>query len=205
MLNGPAGPGASRHKNTILVAPNDPPAFCLTRHLINIISGVFSRMVQRSYRLLIDERGRIHWSNPLELLGADLRCFQFHWDVFGLADRHTQRLRVMLRVSGRSDCRYKRCLWVEWCPWRESNPHSSRNTILSRARLPVPPHGHAALSIASQASDRKRKSAPSRPGHALGVACDGASGRPCLPVPSPATEIGGLPRGNVSGAAVGRP
>jgi hypothetical protein len=28
-----------------------------------------------------------------------------------------------------------------WCPWRESNPHSLRNTILSRARLPVPPHG----------------------------------------------------------------
>src|SRR5580693_8720851 len=34
-----------------------------------------------------------------------------------------------------------------WCPWRESNPHSLRNTILSRARLPVPPHGHAAPSI----------------------------------------------------------
>jgi hypothetical protein len=29
----------------------------------------------------------------------------------------------------------------DWCPWRESNPHSLRNTILSRARLPVPPHG----------------------------------------------------------------
>jgi hypothetical protein len=31
--------------------------------------------------------------------------------------------------------------FAEWCPWRESNPHSLRNTILSRARLPVPPHG----------------------------------------------------------------
>ena len=31
-----------------------------------------------------------------------------------------------------------------WCPWRESNPHSLRNTILSRARLPVPPHPLAA-------------------------------------------------------------
>ena len=30
---------------------------------------------------------------------------------------------------------------LKWCPWRESNPHSLRNTILSRARLPVPPHG----------------------------------------------------------------
>src|SRR6476661_5108 len=32
---------------------------------------------------------------------------------------------------------------IIWCRWRESNPHSLRNTILSRARLPVPPHGHA--------------------------------------------------------------
>src|SRR5262249_43511907 len=31
---------------------------------------------------------------------------------------------------------------ARWCPWRESNPHSLRNAILSRARLPVPPHGH---------------------------------------------------------------
>src|SRR5262249_50875660 len=23
-----------------------------------------------------------------------------------------------------------------WCPWRDSNPHSLRNAILSRARLP---------------------------------------------------------------------
>ena len=28
-----------------------------------------------------------------------------------------------------------------WCPWRESNPHSFRSAILSRVRLPVPPHG----------------------------------------------------------------
>ena len=38
-----------------------------------------------------------------------------------------------------------------WCPWRESNPHSLRNTILSRARLPVPPHGHRGCSTASNA------------------------------------------------------
>jgi hypothetical protein len=29
----------------------------------------------------------------------------------------------------------------EWCPWPESNQHSLRNSILSRARLPVPPQG----------------------------------------------------------------
>jgi hypothetical protein len=28
-----------------------------------------------------------------------------------------------------------------WCPWRESNPHALRRAILSRVRLPVPPHG----------------------------------------------------------------
>lgn len=29
----------------------------------------------------------------------------------------------------------------EWCPWPESNQHSLRNSILSRARLPIPPQG----------------------------------------------------------------
>ena len=29
-----------------------------------------------------------------------------------------------------------------WCPWPESNGHSLRNSILSRARLPIPPQGH---------------------------------------------------------------
>jgi hypothetical protein len=31
---------------------------------------------------------------------------------------------------------------LEWCPWPESNQHSLRNSILSRARLPIPPQGH---------------------------------------------------------------
>ena len=28
----------------------------------------------------------------------------------------------------------------KWCRWRDSNPHALRRTILSRLRLPVPPH-----------------------------------------------------------------
>jgi hypothetical protein len=32
-------------------------------------------------------------------------------------------------------------MFVSWCPWPESNQHSLRNSILSRARLPVPPQG----------------------------------------------------------------
>jgi hypothetical protein len=44
-------------------------------------------------------------------------------------------------------------LFLEWCPWPESNQHSLRNSILSRARLPVPPQGP--LDTRRQANRRK--------------------------------------------------
>ena len=52
------------------------------------------------------------------------------------------------------------CRQKFWCPWRESNPHSLRNTILSRARLPVPPHGHKAHSISSVGAAVHRTARP---------------------------------------------
>jgi hypothetical protein len=55
---------------------------------------------------------------------------------FGLvADPH-ERGGVLIRVPVMPAELTRRA----WCGWSESNRHSLRNTILSRARLPVPPH-----------------------------------------------------------------
>jgi hypothetical protein len=41
-----------------------------------------------------------------------------------------------------------------WCPWPESNQHSLRNSILSRARLPIPPQGHFTFSGKAEVAKR---------------------------------------------------
>src|ERR1700749_597934 len=47
-------------------------------------------------------------------------------------------------------------LWFfPWCPWPESNQHSLRNSILSRARLPVPPQGHSRVLVAGRPLGRR--------------------------------------------------
>ena len=50
-----------------------------------------------------------------------------------------------------------------WCPWPESNQHSLRNSILSRARLPIPPQGpFAAPGWPGSRSRRNIAAAPGR-------------------------------------------
>src|SRR5690554_5357115 len=56
----------------------------------------------------------------------------------------------------------------KWCPWPGSNQHSLRNSILSRARLPIPPQGHVRTGRSTRAgrhpsSDRVQLNIGSRP------------------------------------------
>ena len=68
-------------------------------------------------------------------LGLDLErrleCFRGLALSLSLIARDNARPRAPLRSD-----------YHVWCPWPDSNGHSLRNSILSPARLPIPPQGH---------------------------------------------------------------
>src|SRR3954467_12930146 len=59
-----------------------------------------------------------------------------HLGAFGCPCRVNSR-----KPSSANADRKGRLLNDGWCPWPGSNQHSLRNSILSRARLPIPPQG----------------------------------------------------------------
>jgi hypothetical protein len=70
-----------------------------------------------------------------------------------------------------------RTLWnglkqPSWCPWPESNQHSLRNSILSRARLPVPPQGHSRPRGRKKPGAAKRADYNGRPKRVNPRGCD---------------------------------
>src|SRR3954447_3220597 len=69
--------------------------------------------------------------------------YQQTWRMSGVEGVGLRRIEV---VGSRDQICPKRAVAEDgeqpsWCPWPESNQHSLRNSILSRARLPVPPQG----------------------------------------------------------------
>src|SRR3981189_3116569 len=65
-------------------------------------------------------------------------------------------------------------VFSSWCPWPESNQHSLRNSILSRARLPIPPQGHSDIGPRGGVAKRAEYSCRPVPVNRRGCDC-------CLP------------------------
>ena len=93
-----------------------------------LVLSMYQRLYQHFRRTPADLRGRLRKESP-----SFYESFQRVSDDFGL-------------------------LWKAiWCPWPGSNQHSLRNSILSRARLPIPPQGHAGQAGARRCKQHRGK------------------------------------------------
>ena len=91
---------------------------------------------------------------------------------------------------------------LKWCPVPESNQHSSRNLILSQARLPIPPRGHPGIWFRDIGSCYTKERSFGQPVFAkIAISRKFAWRRCCglmdvtpdtVPVISPVTSISGL-------------
>ena len=111
------------------------------------VAGRWSRVSGlRSRKRLPDSGSAVPW----QFLGGGRQRVRV-WarcDLMGHHERRSSRPK-MLKVMAKPR--------KSWCPWPGSNQHSLRNSILSRARLPIPPQGqgpaeyHDGLSAVNQA------------------------------------------------------
>src|SRR5207245_11704310 len=105
-----------------------------------------------------------------------LRGFSMHRENIPENRKSSERFKLLLLF-----------IFSVWCPWPESNQHSLRNSILSRARLPVPPQGPSVAGRRAGAAKRAAYSGRPARGNPRGWGCGvprqgggGRVGRCCL-------------------------